>query len=196
MNAAEVGGAGRLVEQDSARTLADPVAAHPLAISTEQTPKFAAAMRMLATGVVILTVEVDGRPWGVTISSCSSLSMAPPRLVCSLKSNSAAALAVAAGTRFGINILSAAQAELAEASAKPGVPKFLDLDILIHRGDPQVATPQIADALYNLDCVVVSRSQIIEHDLVVGEVRWSQSGPHHDPLLYFNRSFRAPAWQT
>jgi flavin reductase (DIM6/NTAB) family NADH-FMN oxidoreductase RutF len=196
MNAIEVNGVAHLVKQHSMRAPTDPVPTHPLAHSTEQTPKFVEAMRVLASGVVILTVDVDGRPWGVTISSCSPLSAAPPRLVCSLRSNSTAAAAIATGTRFGINILSAAQAELAEASAKPGAPKFLDPQILIHRGDPQVATPQITDALYNLDCVVVSRSQIIEHDLVVGEVRWSRSGPHHDPLLYFNRSFRALAWQA
>jgi flavin reductase (DIM6/NTAB) family NADH-FMN oxidoreductase RutF len=186
--------AGRLVETGSVAAPAEPVP-NPAAVPTDQTPRFVEAMRVLATGVVILTVDVGGKPWGVTISSCSSLSATPPRLVCSLKSNSAAAAAIASGRRFGINILSAAHAELAATSAQPGTPKFLDPDILIHRGDPEVATPQIADALYNLDCEVVSRAQIIEHDLVVGEVRWAKAGPEHDPLLYFNQSFRALARQ-
>ncbi|MDO3402680.1 flavin reductase family protein [Mycolicibacterium neoaurum] len=195
MTATQSSAAERLVERSSVVAPADPVP-HPAAVSTEQTPKFVDAMRVLATGVVILTVEVDGQPWGVTISSCSSLSASPPRLVCSLKSNSAAAAAISSGDRFGINILSAAQAELAATSAKPGTPKFLDPSILIHSDDPEVNTPQIGDALYNLDCVVVSRAQIVEHDLVVGEVRWSRSGPEHDPLLYFDRTFRALARQA
>ncbi|MEE6179406.1 flavin reductase family protein [Mycobacterium sp. 050134] len=165
-----------------------PSAAHD---TSEQTPNFIAAMRVLASAVVIITVEVDGQPWGVTISSCSSLSADPPRLVCSLESRTAAAAAIAEHGRFGINILSAAQAELAATSAQPGTPKFLDRAILIHREDPEVSTPQIADALYNLDCTVVSRIRIVDHDLVVGGVRWSKSGPQHDPLLYFNQSFRA-----
>jgi flavin reductase (DIM6/NTAB) family NADH-FMN oxidoreductase RutF len=186
---------GRLVETGSVAAPTEPVP-NPAAITTEQTPQFVEAMRVLATGVVILTVDVGGQPWGVTISSCSSLSAAPPRLVCSLKSNSAAASAIAAGSRFGINILSAAHAELAATSAKPGTPKFLDPNILIHRDDPGVSTPQIADALYNLDCVLVSRAQIIEHDLLVGEVKWAKAGPEHDPLLYFNQSFRALARQA
>ncbi|AQA04183.1 hypothetical protein BVC93_19060 [Mycobacterium sp. MS1601] len=184
----------RIVEQSSIAPSAElPV---NVAAPTEQTPNFVEAMRVLATGVVILTVDVDGQPWGVTISSCSSLSAAPPRLVCSLKSNSAAAAAIASGDRFGINILSAAQVDLAASSAQPGTPKFLHPDVLIHRDNPEVATPQIAGALYNLDCEVVSRVQIIEHDLVVGQVRWSNCGPEHDPLLYFNKSFRALARQT
>ncbi|MGN7779598.1 flavin reductase family protein [Mycolicibacterium sp. 22603] len=190
MSATPSNAAERLVEHSSVPAPAEPVP-HAGAVATDQTPSFVEAMRVLATGVVILTVEVDGQPWGVTISSCSSLSASPPRLVCSLKSNSAAATAITSGERFGINILSAAQAELAATSAKPGTPKFLDPAILIHHDDPEVNTPQIADALYNLDCVMVSRSQIVEHDLVVGEVRWSRSGPEHDPLLYFNRTFRA-----
>ncbi|MGH2970263.1 MAG: flavin reductase family protein, partial [Solirubrobacteraceae bacterium] len=47
---------------------------------------FKAAMRVLAGGVVMVTTRVDGRPWGLTISSCCSLSAEPPQLLVSLGS--------------------------------------------------------------------------------------------------------------
>ncbi len=51
---------------------------------------FRHAMRLLAGGVVVVTTRVDGRPWGLTVSACCSLTAAPPRVLVSLDARTAA----------------------------------------------------------------------------------------------------------
>jgi flavin reductase (DIM6/NTAB) family NADH-FMN oxidoreductase RutF len=45
---------------------------------------FREAMSLLAAAVVMVTTRIDGRPWSLTISSCCSVSVAPPMILISL----------------------------------------------------------------------------------------------------------------
>ena len=47
---------------------------------------FRQAMRKLPGGVVMVTTRVGGRPWGLTISSCCSMTAEPPQILISLES--------------------------------------------------------------------------------------------------------------
>src|SRR5690348_2681388 len=73
---------------------------------------FKLAMRALAAGVVIVTTRLDGRPWGLTISSCCSLSLEPPQLVVGLRSDTVSCQQILASGRFGVSILAADQKAL------------------------------------------------------------------------------------
>ena len=90
--------------------------------------RFKTAMRAFATGVVIVTVEVDDRLWGLTINSCCSISTRPPQVLISLAHDGElpppAARAAAAS---GISILAEQHRGLAELGAVPGGPKYLDV---------------------------------------------------------------------
>jgi flavin reductase (DIM6/NTAB) family NADH-FMN oxidoreductase RutF len=55
---------------------------------------FRAAMSRLAAGVVMVTCHVDGKPWGLTVSACCSVSMDPLLLLVSLGSKTASARSV------------------------------------------------------------------------------------------------------
>ncbi len=47
---------------------------------------FRTAMSQLAAGVVMVTCHVGGKPWGLTVSACCSVSMSPPLMLVSLGS--------------------------------------------------------------------------------------------------------------
>jgi flavin reductase (DIM6/NTAB) family NADH-FMN oxidoreductase RutF len=82
---------------------------------------FKAAMRVLAAGVVMVTSRRDGRPWGLTISSCCSLTLDPPQMLVSLGSATVSCRSILEQRRFGISILAARQKELAQLGAAVGV---------------------------------------------------------------------------
>ncbi len=151
-----------------------------------------AAFRTLVSGVVVVTCWVDDRPWGMTISSCTSLSADPSRLLVSLQRQTRTYAAIVAGGRFGIDILGADQKAVAEAAATAGRPKFLD-EFCFPRGGE--GSPAIRSAIWHLECEVHRTFDVGDHTLVVGNVlagthAGSGDQPTPEPLLYFNREYR------
>ena len=79
---------------------------------------FRDAMGQLATGVVMVTCYVDGRPWGLTVSACCSVSVSPPLLLVSLSKQTASAQAIADDGRFGVSILGEALIDVARFGSR------------------------------------------------------------------------------
>ena len=88
---------------------------------------FKSAMRAFATGVVIVTVEVDGKLSGLTINSCCSISTRPPQVLISLAHTASCREPLLRRGRFGLSILAEQHRELAELGAVPGGPKVVDV---------------------------------------------------------------------
>jgi len=151
---------------------------------------FRAAMSVLAAGVVMVTTWQDGRPWGLTISACCSVTVDPPEIMISVRSTTVSCRTLLEDRRFGVSILSAAQKPLAEFGSAVGAAKFVDdyCDDL-----NELESPMIADALCHLDCAVSLHQNVGDHTLVVGRVLHvvhPQATPENpEPLLYFNRNF-------
>lgn len=150
---------------------------------------FRAAMKQLASGLVVITTWVDGRPWGMAVTACCSLSAEPALVLVSLHGRTRSRAAIHDGARFGVNILGAGQKHVAEAAARPGRPKYLDE----HCVADAHAAPRIAGALASLDCVALREIDVADHTLVVGSVEQVVAAPAAAaaaPLVYFDRSYR------
>lgn len=152
---------------------------------------FREAMRLLAGGVAVVTTEVDGRPWGLTVSACCSLTAEPPRILVSLGSGTVTMRSIVDHGGFGVALLGADQVEAARVCAATGQPKFIDgFTVDLPRTD--IASPVVRGALVHLDCAVERSYPIGDHRLVVGLVREAivSEDTSHDPLVYFERRFR------
>ena len=93
-----------------------PMTPDPTAAEALPAADFAAAMRELASGVVLVTTWVGGRPWGMTVTAFASVSADPPTVLVSLGSSTRSACAIEASGRFGVAIL----AERQRAAARRG----------------------------------------------------------------------------
>jgi flavin reductase (DIM6/NTAB) family NADH-FMN oxidoreductase RutF len=160
---------------------------------------FRAAMRTLPGGVVMVTTRIGGRPWGLTISSCCSITAEPPQVLISLQERTASCQQILRDGRFGIGILSSEHRSLAELGAKSGVAKFID-EHCGHRARARLASPMIAEALCHLDCRVTHVHRVGDHRLFIGvvaetvlaeDVTANDSSPSRSPLVYFDRDFWA-----
>ena len=155
---------------------------------------FREAMRLLAAGVVMVTTRIDGRPWGLTISACCSLSADPPQILISLGTQTATARQLRSTGRFGLSLLSTSHRALAEVGAAPGVPKFVD-DHVDDDGVDSGRMPRVRDAMYHLDCEVSDCNEVADHTVFVGRVVHAHSGSASlrplDPLIYFDRAYRS-----
>lgn len=154
---------------------------------------FREAMALLASGVAMVTTRIDGRPWGLTISSCTSLSADPPQILVSVGTQTVTSRQIERTRRFGLSLLSARHRQLAEVGAAPGAPKFVDDHC---EDDGEERCPRVRGALYHLDCEVTHVDVVADHTIFVGRVtRWVSGGGDGpiEPLIYFGRGYRGIA---
>ena len=149
-----------------------------LASATE----FTDAMSTLASGVVMVTCRLDGRPWGTTVTAFASVSADPPTVLVSLGSHSTVARAVADTQRFGVSILADEHVAVAHYGSVPRAPKFLER--FVTPGDG------VAGALAHLECDVSDEVQIGDHTVFFGRVRLARASRKGAPLLYHRRAYR------
>jgi flavin reductase (DIM6/NTAB) family NADH-FMN oxidoreductase RutF len=146
------------------------------------------AMSQLAVGVVMVTTTIDGRPRGVTVSACCSVSMEPPMLLISLLQTTASAQAILKTNRFGVSILGARALETARYGSALGVPKFIEAYC---RGDvPKARTPGIAGAIAHIHCEIAEVVRGGDHVIFLGHVVKVDVGSEGDnPLVYYDRRY-------
>ena len=144
------------------------------------------AMSCLAGGVCVVTTWVDGRPWGLAVSSCCSLSMRPVLLLVCLANSASATKMILEQHCFGVNVLGADQEEIARRASAPGTPKFID-DLVLE--GTEMGTPMIRGSVASLHCELYNALVVGDHTIVVGEVGDVIRGSLRDPLIYFQRHF-------
>lgn len=155
---------------------------------------FLEAMRHLAATVVMVTCEVDERPWGLTISSCCSVSVTPPTILISLGAHTTSANAIRQRERFGVSILGQRGRDAAVAGATPGKPKFVDSYCVPHDGDGCLrAAPVVRGALAHLDCRAVEETAIADHVVFFGAVEDVILFKGERPLIYYARDYTGVA---
>lgn len=120
----------------------------------------------LATAVtVVTTVGKDMKPYGLTVSSFSSLSLNPPLIQWSLREASYSFPIFKLADKFAINILSNGQEDISRRFTQP-IDRFADLP---HKKGLD-ALPLLHDALAWIECV---REEILrggDHAIFIGHV--------------------------
>ena len=151
---------------------------------------FREAMSHVAATVVMVTTTVDGRPWGLTISACCSVSAAPPTLLISLGSHTVSSRAIAEHGGFGLSILGAHGIDAARAGAAPGAPKFVeDFCRETDLADGAARWPVVRGAVAHLDCHVGQTVPVADHTVFFGEVVDIVLSVGSPPLLYWGRDY-------
>jgi 3-hydroxy-9,10-secoandrosta-1,3,5(10)-triene-9,17-dione monooxygenase reductase component len=147
-------------------------------------------MSLLASGVVMVTTRLAGRPWGVTVSSFASVSADPPTALVSLETDTAGARAIDAVGSFGVSILGRHHGAVARHGSRRGEAKFLER--FVARKDDS-SNPAVTGALAQLECDVTEQLEVGDHTIFVGAVREVRAAAGGEPLVYFRRAYRALA---
>ena len=116
------------------------------------------AFGRFATGVALVTTEVDGARLGLIVSSFAAVSMNPPLVSFCPARDSLTWRRMRAARRFTVHVLSARSADYARRAAAPGADRFDDPDVL-------------RDALAVIDCELEAEHPAGDHSIVVGRVR-------------------------
>ncbi|MED4205364.1 flavin reductase family protein [Neobacillus mesonae] len=125
---------------------------------------FRNAMGKFATGVTVITTELDGEVHGMTANAFMSVSLNPKLVVISIGEKAKMLNKINESKKFAVNILADEQKEVSMMFAGQIKEKRdIEFDRL---GD----LPVIKDSLANISCKVYSQHVEGDHTLFIGEV--------------------------
>ncbi len=147
-------------------------------------------MRQWATGVTVVSAAAQGRRHGMTVSSFTSLSLEPPLVLVVLYQESRTHALVQAAGSFGVTILARSQKEISDRFAGR-TPDDADRFAGLETETLQTGAPLLKGGLAWFDCRVEQAVPTGTHTLFVGRVVAARSFEGGEPLLYYDRAYRA-----
>jgi flavin reductase (DIM6/NTAB) family NADH-FMN oxidoreductase RutF len=147
--------------------------------------RFRSVMGNLATGVTVVTVNTGDGPVGMTANAVCSLSLEPLLLLVCFDNTARTLPAVRETGRFGVNVLTAGQEDLARlfASKRPEREKFGGVAHTVHDG-----IPVIEGVLAWVGCRLERLIPGGDHTIGIGAVVAAEAG-QGEPLLWFRGSY-------
>lgn len=148
------------------------------------TRDFRNAMGKFPSGVVVISMSVDGNPHAMTANAFMSGSLEPPLVIISVDNQAASLQKISDSQSFGISILSDVQIDASNHFAgrvvEDFVPEFAQLN----------GFPVIADAAVQLVTQLKHTYDCGDHTIFVGEVKTLCS--HEDnpkPLMFYGGQY-------
>lgn len=145
--------------------------------------QFRDLMAGVCSPVSVITTAGPGGPHGATVSSLASLSLHPALVSIALDLRSRLLEQILAASRFGVNVLSAGQDEIARAFARTGANRFGACSWSWSRD-----LPRLDGVAGWAACEVWQTWEAGDHLLLAGQVHYAESAPL-SPLVYGHRTF-------
>lgn len=148
---------------------------------------FREALGHYASGITVITSNLDDEPIGFTCQSFYSVSMSPPLVSFSVMSSSASYPKIRQAGRFAVNILSGDQIKISNQFARRGTDKWHGVEWQ----ESPLGNPIIVGSLHWLDCEIHAEHTAGDHLIVIGEVKALnlQKAAATQPLLYFKGQY-------
>ncbi|OLS38517.1 flavin reductase family protein [Bacillus sp. MRMR6] len=143
---------------------------------------FRSAMGKFATGITVVTTEVDGEAHEMTANAFMSVSLNPKMVQVSIDKRAKILNLIQQSKKFAISFLSEAQES--ESMRFAGQLK----DDQVYSFERFGELPVIKDALANIVCTVYKEVEAGDHILFIGEVTDLQVSKGN-PLLYFEGKY-------
>ncbi len=148
---------------------------------------FREACAKFATGVAVATVRAsDSTPHGLTVSSFTAVSIAPPLILVCIDYACDTLRHFRASTHLGVNVLAQSQRELSVIFAEKPERRFDGVEWYSSAS----GVPLLRNCLTNLECRISSIVEAGDHAIFLAEVVEVESRDGK-PLLYFNRNYRS-----
>ena len=147
--------------------------------------KFRQVMSNFATGItVVTTLDKEGKPYGLTVNSFTSVSLDPVLVLVCLDNKLSGLQYFKNCKRFGVSILSENQEDLSRMFAK----KDSEPPATIYF-DGRLSMPLLKNSLATMECETVAMHPAGDHIIFVGQVESAEVLEPGQPLLYFRGKY-------
>lgn len=152
--------------------------------------EFRKAMGAFATGVTIITVDLDGEVHGMTANAFTSVSLDPMLVLVCVDHSTRTHAHLHAKKRFGINVLCEDQRAISEYYARPQrVHERAEAEAGARFDRTSHGTPILHGALAYFECRLEIVQEAGDHSIFIAEVEDVVVG-EGDPLLFFRGKYR------
>ncbi len=155
--------------------------------STALTDGFRAAMRRLASGIGVITVDGPSGLHGITATSLTSLSMSPPSILASIQSRSRLLANLRETAAFTVHLLGEDQAYQADVFA--GRTGAMNRAAEVEWHPCEQGATRLGRAIAHIDCKLVRLIPVYTHLLVIGRASRVSLGGKERPLVYFEGTY-------
>ncbi|MGA8762792.1 MAG: flavin reductase family protein [Candidatus Sulfotelmatobacter sp.] len=151
--------------------------------------EFRKAMGCFATGVTIITVDLEGEVHGMTANAFASVSLDPLLVLVCVDHKTRTHAHLHAKKRFGINVLSQDQRTISEYYANPARTREHAEEAGARFARTGQGTPILRGALAYLECRLHSAQDAGDHTIFIAEVE-DVVVREGEPLLFFQGRYR------
>jgi flavin reductase (DIM6/NTAB) family NADH-FMN oxidoreductase RutF len=139
-------------------------------------------MRRFPAPVAVVTTELDGERFGLTVGSLVSLSLEPPLVGISIGRDSSSLEPLRRAGGWAVSLLAASQAHVAQHFARSGIPPVaLWVGVDVRTG---ARGPLLEGALGWLECQTLAQHEAGDHTIFVGAVETLELGAAGPGLVY------------
>jgi flavin reductase (DIM6/NTAB) family NADH-FMN oxidoreductase RutF len=151
---------------------------------------FRKAMGAFATGVTIITVDLDGEVHGMTANAFASVSLDPMLVLVCVDHSTRTHAHLHAKKRFGVNVLCEDQRAISEYYARPERShENAEAEAGARFDRTRHGTPVLHGSLAYLECRLHSAQDAGDHTIFIAEVE-DVVVHEGDPLLFFRGKYR------
>jgi flavin reductase (DIM6/NTAB) family NADH-FMN oxidoreductase RutF len=152
--------------------------------------EFRRAMGCFATGVTIVTVDLDGEVHGMTANAFASVSLDPMLVLVCVDHTTRTHAHLHAKKRFGINVLCEEQRAISEYYARPErTHEHAEQEAGARFERTRQGTPMLQGSLAYLECRLHSAEVAGDHTIFIAEVE-DVVVREGEPLLFFRGKYR------
>jgi flavin reductase (DIM6/NTAB) family NADH-FMN oxidoreductase RutF len=152
--------------------------------------EFRKAMGCFATGVTIVTVDLDGEVHGMTANAFASVSLDPMLVLVCVDHATRTHAHLNTKKRFGINVLCEDQRAISEYYARPErTHEHAELEAGARFERTKHGTPMLQGSLAYLECRLHSAEEAGDHTIFIAEVE-DVVVREGEPLLFFRGMYR------
>jgi len=142
-----------------------------------------------ATGVTIITVDLDGEVHGMTANAFASVSLDPMLVLVCVDHSTRTHAHLHAKKRFGINVLCENQRAISEYYARPErTHENAESEAGARFERTEHGTPVLHGAIAYLECLLRSTEDAGDHTIFIAEVE-DVVVREGDPLLFFRGAY-------
>ena len=147
-------------------------------------------MGCFATGVTIITLDLEGEVHGMTANAFASVSIDPLLVLVCVDHSTRTHAHMHAKKRFGINVLGEDQRAISEYYARPArTHEHAEAEAGARFDRTKQGTPRLQGALAYLECRLHSSEDAGDHTIFIAEVE-DVEVRQGDPLLFFRGKYR------
>ena len=139
------------------------------------------------TGIAVITVrDSQGKCFGITMNSVTTLSLTPPLVLICLDNRSNTLTALADSDHFCLHYLAAHQEDISNLFASKNEDKFSTINYSIS----DLGCAVIDDVMAYGECQVMNRYPGGDHTIIIGQIQTAtvQGG---EPLVYYRGGYAA-----